>query len=487
MSDNTLAGFDLVYAITQELINDQIAYLSVVEEKIATTWKAYLNIDAPADPPFVDATLGIPVVSLLTGDSSSRKVKLRIPFADGTFAYWKLNYQKKIHGVPTAERAEAQLAGSALTLTANLSLAELAPQLEQKLGRVPQHVLDQLTKFDESMFEIQHLFLNFEDADLIDSYELEAGGAKDLNAPEVIDQFKDVLKSYIEGLKGSSNPFILGYIAQARTHDSDAGGAQVPDFAPTGVTYSITPEPETPPRSSLNYLLVTGNKKVLGAGYGIFTDNWVSRDDASGAFVISEPLLAAKITPGLAAACGPTATLQRSASGYALEVANNNGGVNRCAMRYVPGTAQIVADYTTTFSESKHDRAGSYIGYIDGNVSWSSTISFSINADNNLALAITTTTPKSWSAEHPNSLGDFEKILADAASAITEGLTLGYVKDACDYLINGDWQQDFQLALGDLSTVLKQNIILPARTKIFFKDPVFTPEGHLVLTSTVKN
>jgi hypothetical protein len=35
--------------------------------------------------------------------------------------------------------------------------------------------------------------------------------------------------------------------------------------------------------------------------------------------------------------------------------------------------------------------------------------------------------------------------------------------------------------------VLKQNIILPARAKLFFKDPAFTPEGHLVLTTTVKN
>ena len=95
-------------------------------------------------------------------------------------------------GQPKLVTKEAKVDGWTVTFIVNMSLAEIAQADIQAHVAIPSEVREPLTSFDPN--DIQHLFLNFEDANLIDSYELDSGGHYDMNAPEVIGLFKNVLK-----------------------------------------------------------------------------------------------------------------------------------------------------------------------------------------------------------------------------------------------------------------------------------------------------
>jgi hypothetical protein len=484
---NTLAGFDLVFAVTQQTINHQLATLSAFEV-LPSTWQVSLNSKDPTKPPKLDAVLGIPYVDLVSvGDASGRMVLIHFPIVSGTLSYFEFDYTNTDdEGKPTSILKNDSIDGWDLSFKVNLDLAGLEQRLIADHKAIPPEVKQQLTAFDESMFDISHLFLNFENANLVDTFDVKGADTSALNAPEVVKQFKSMLDVLLKKLKGSDNPFILGYTVTNKPPANP--NAPKPTFEPTGTNYSTYPEPSNPAISTLNYLLMTQNRPVLGRGYGIFTHNWVNTDTVQGSFVISQPLIMNQVLPTIAASLGADASqFSQSGNGFSLTVDNSYGSNTTCTVTPIPGTNQIAANFVLNVRQDIHDSSifHSYIGYIDGYATFNSLLTFNLDATNNLNVNVLNSALDSSQLEtHKNGLGDFESGLATAADAIRTAFKADAIYQN---MIHHDWNLSVGAALPSAISNARQRIILPAGGVFFFKDPVFSSEGHLMLTTTYKN
>lgn len=485
---NNLEGFDMVFAVTQEAINDQLQLLSALS-LIPDTWQMVNPVNASL-PPKIDANLDTPNVSLTVGDASSREVKVNFPITSGTFTYYVIDYTQidPNTGGPKLVSKDAKMDGWTVTFVVNMSLAEIAQADIQAHKAIPPEVKKQLTSFDPDDIDIQHLFLNFEDANLIESYELDSGGNPDMNAPEVIGQFKNVLKGLLGRLQGSENPFILGYVADQKTDTTTT----VSTFTPTGTTFSVFPDPVAVPRSALNYLLVTDGKAVPGSGYGLFTRNWVTADDVQGDFVISEALMMGQFLPQLASSLkadvGSFSSTDGNA-GFTLSENNDQGGTTICTVTPQVNSANILLDFQFGFRKEIYDSSvfHSDIGYVDGTVHWTSTITYVFDSDDNLQITSTTSDQVVTHENHPNSLGKFEAFLADVADFLTSVVTFGQVNNLYENMVKADWTVSVEADLSTAVSSVSEKIIMPAGNKLFFKNPRFTTGGHLELDTTFKN
>jgi hypothetical protein len=383
-----LSGFDLVYAVTQHTINKQLQLLTV-ESFLPTKW----TYDNPIKKHSIDADLGVPIVNMVTGDASSRKVQVSFPLTGGNFNYLIIGFDAD--GSPVVINKSVDVTGWQLTLTINLSLAEISAQLISNHQKIPQAVKDQLSAFTDDMYDIQHLFLDFEDADLVDSYQLTAPANKqnpDLNDPNVIGQVKDLIQSLLNTLKGSDNPFIFGYTVNNKPANSSAESmSQAPfvDFQPTGTDYSVYPEPMNVDRSTINFLSVTKGRQIPGNGYGIFTHNWVTANDVQGSFVIAQDLIMSKLLPALAKVMGANASdFQASGAILSLTKANDIGGNISCTITPNAWSNGISAAFYSDFRCEVYDRTGKDIGYVDGHLKWTTTLSFGFDKNNNLSVSV---------------------------------------------------------------------------------------------------
>ncbi len=477
---NRLNGFDLVYAVTQHTINQQLQLLSA-ESILPSKW-TYQVPNAHPTPvhPFkyaIDADLDVPFVDMNTGDASSRKVLVCFPISGGTFSYRTVNDDDEV------VYKTADISGCKLNFTVNLSLAEIAAKDLSEHKKVPDAVKAQLQAFTEDMYDINHLFLNFQDVDLVETYQLQGTNNPDFQDPEVIKQFKAVVDSLMQKLRDSDNPFILGYtVNDKKPPVSNA------DFVPTGTTYSVYPEVNDRDRSTINYLSVTQGKAVPGAGYGIFTQNWVSSNNVQGAFVISQELIMGKLLPALAKIMKADAS-EFKASGATLSLTKSNdvGGHITCTIAPNVGKNSISAAFYSDFNQTVRDRAGSNVGYVDGYMKWTTTISFGFDGNNNLSVSVTNSPVEKHSDNHLNDLGKFEKILAVFGDVVIKIFSFGQAPDVFENLIKGDWNININADLSVIGANIKSRLVLPAGSKFFFKDAIVSPDSHLIMTTTIKN
>ncbi|BAU67469.1 hypothetical protein STA3757_48910 (plasmid) [Stanieria sp. NIES-3757] len=468
-----LAGFDLVYAVTQQTINKQLQLLAV-ESVLPSKWQ----YQHPENKFGIDADLGIPVVDMNTGDASSRKVLVHFPLNGGKINYLTIDVEKF-----TIVPKSANVVGWQLTLTINLSLAEIAAKLISEHKKIPSAVKQQLTAFTEDLYEISHLFLNFEDADLVESYQLTAPNNTDMNDPNVINQVKNIVQSLLNTLKGSDNPFIFGY-----TVNNKKPPASNADFIPTGTTYSVYPEPAHLPRSTINFLSVTNGRKVPGVGYGIFTHNWVTTDDVQGAFVVAQNILMSKILPPLAEIMDAKASdFKPSGTRLTLTKPNDRGGHITCTVTPMGGTNQILADFYSDFDQDVHDKAGSKVGNVTGYMKWTTTISFGFDKQNNLSVSVVNSPVEQSHTNHLNALGQFEKVLAIFGDAIIKIFSFGFAPNVFEDLIQDDWKFNINADLSVITADMKTRLVLPAGSEFFFKDAIMSSQGHLTMTTTIRN
>lgn len=468
-----LAGFDLVYAVTQQTINQQLQLLSV-ESVLPNKWQ----FQHPENKFGIDANLGTPFVDMNTGDASSRKLLVHFPLSGGTINYLTIDTEK-YEVVPKS----ANVDGWQLTLTVNLSLAEIAAKLVSEHKKIPSAVKQQLSAFTEDLYDINHLFLNFEDADLVESYQLTASNNSDLNDPNVISQVKNIVQSLLNKLKGSDNPFIFGY-----TVNNKKPPASNADFIPTGTTYSVYPEPAHLSRSALNFLSVTNGRNLPGAGFGVFTHNWVTTDNVQGAFTIAQDILMSKILPSLAEVMKAKASdFRASGARLTLTKANDRGGNITCTVTPSGGTNMILADFYSDFDRDVHDKAGSKVGHVTGYMKWTTTIGFGFDKDNNLSVEVNNSPVEKSHKNHLNPLGEFEQKLAVFADAILKIFSFGLAPSVFENLIKDDWKFNLNANLSGISSNIKTRLILPAGSQFFFKDAIISPQGHLTMTTTIKN
>jgi hypothetical protein len=474
---NNLNGFDMVYAVTEQTINAQFKLLYAMEI-LPGEWKATLQNGLYV----IDAQLGCPSVSLNTGDSSSRKALMTIPLTTASFTYASIGLDA--NGNPVVEKATKDISGSKLKLKINVSLAEIAATYKDA-AHIPQSVKDQLQNFDDSMFNLQHLFLNLEDADLLDSFEFDTNGIVNTNQPELIRQVRSLLESFINTKKGSENPYILGYSVVNKRPDPVE-----PTWKPTGVTYSVYTDAAHLSRSSLNYLLETAGKPVPGSGAGIFNHNWVNSDEVQGSFVFSQELILTKLIESLARVLHMPSSVfkNNNANEFFANAPNDIGGITVCTVTPISNSNTIQVKFNNHYKKNMHDQAGSYIGYIDGEINWVSTIHYDVDSKNNsIKVSVTNSDPTTTKNDHPNALGKFERVLAIFADFIISIVTFGQVNDVFQNMIKTDWSANITSGLETGVKDLTTRIIMPAGSELMFKDTRFYSDGSLMLTTTIKN
>jgi hypothetical protein len=327
--------------------------------------------------------------------------------------------------------------------------------------------------------------MNLEDVNLLNNFQFNTNGSIDMTQPELIGHVRDLIQAYVNSLMNSENPYILGYsVTDKKVERPDA------TWNPTGGSFSVYSDAAYPLRSSLNYLLETRNKPVPGSGEGIFTSNWVTRDDVQGAFVFSQELALNKVLDQLSTALSISTDSFTATDNRLFTATFNNDikGQTTVSVSPVAGANTISIAFHVSFEKDMYDEAGSYIGYVDGWINWVSAVTFTVDSKNNtINVSVTNSQPQTYKADHPNALAEVERVLATFADFILSVFTFGQVKDLFENMVKADWSSNINANIDMAIQNIRTRIILPAGSQLFFKDCRFTDDGTMLLTTTIKD
>ena len=300
MADINLNGFDMVWGVTQNAVNSQFQWLF---ETGAISSHVQFG-DITNDGVAVDGMLAPPVVSFNTG--TGKRARMTLTFASGTATYWE--------GFgPTAKQKTADLKGWKIALIVNLNLGALAADRRSAPSQasMSKETLAILQNFSDSMFSINSIFLDLQNADLVDFDAVSSTTFPDadpknpsLIAPVLRQQFADGIRAWITTHKGAGNPYVLGYaVLKKSTNQTDSV------LHATGATFSTQAYKYAPAvphsalsdgMSTLNFLLVCDNRNIAadprlsGEAAGIFGRNLVAANDVDGTLIISKDVFTRK-------------------------------------------------------------------------------------------------------------------------------------------------------------------------------------------------
>jgi hypothetical protein len=296
MPTDLLNGLHMVAAITQASINYQFSQLfkqSVIHNTLDITM-ADTGIE-------LRATLAAPTVSMSLPDRQ-RSLLFMLNMPSGTFSYYE--------GVgPHAILKSVDFTDWVYAFAVNMDMQHLAQDAVKAGKGIPDIVRQHLEQFTDNMFTIQQLFLDFEKANLA-SYDSTHGRMKFPNGasitPGEMTQFQQAIGNYFTSLKGTNNPYILGYSIDQ--HDGVAVGQAT--FTPTGSTFSAFDDSRSEDLNALNFLIMTGGAPLPDdASAGIFKQNWVTQGTFDGAFVIAKSLFVDRwLVPAISQALGVNLT-----------------------------------------------------------------------------------------------------------------------------------------------------------------------------------
>ncbi|GJM34733.1 MAG: hypothetical protein DHS20C18_37340 [Saprospiraceae bacterium] len=295
--DGSLKGYDLVYTFTEGKLNQQLQQL-FNRGIIPKTF----HFKKDSEQTELNVTWGPPKIYLLASDGSHRNIALKLPMQQGTLSY--LAYQPSEPW--SNKQVQVSVSGWELYFTVNLSLADV--NLDNK-GLLPE-VKQQLQKFSPANFSFQHLFLDFEDVNLMTNTWGIIIPSKGKKTPDPTNKkFKSEFQSIIRGLRdqlhGTKNPYILNqatvtgkpftlsYSVKARQKQAT--------FMPTGGTFSTTLSNFSEEDSTLNYLLMTQGKAISArSDSGLFPSTWLKNTNSKGAFVIGGNLILSQLEEAVA-------------------------------------------------------------------------------------------------------------------------------------------------------------------------------------------
>lgn len=304
-----LKGFDMVWAITQNTINSQLEWLQsqgYIADKLS--FGDLDTVGAVVGGSGEDAAvLAPPTVSFDTGENNV--IRLILQFTGGTVTVYQ-GFGRN------AKPIKYPLKGDTIAFKVNLAIGQLAHEHLANDKAVPPSVAKILSQFDPSQFEVQSIFMDFENSDLA-NYDTTYSR---MQFPDEMSAtlFKNAMAAWINSHRGNDNPFILGHAVKQRTAQ-DRGGPSV--LEPTGANFSAhvfapikgANDPNAG-LSTFNFLLVTGGRDILkdpmlyGAGAGVFDFNLVDANDVDGRGYIAldtflhtylEPLIIAPLTARL--------------------------------------------------------------------------------------------------------------------------------------------------------------------------------------------
>ena len=287
-----LNGFEMVAAITQATVNYQFSQLfkqqfihNTIDLKMADT-----GIE-------LKAQLAAPTVNMSV-PGRQRSVMFMLNMTAGTFTYYE--------GFgPNAKQKSVNFTDWVYAFIVNLDMQHLAQDAVKAGQAIPPVVKQHLSQFTDDMFAIQQLFLDFENADLATYDQTRSrmnfpDGAH--ITPGQMTQFQAAIGNYFASLKGTNNPYVLGYNVVQHV-GLPAGQAT---FTPTSATFSTFDDPKNEGLNALNFLLMTGGGVLpTDPNAGIFKQNWVTQVTYDGKFVIGKSLFVDRwLVPAISQALG---------------------------------------------------------------------------------------------------------------------------------------------------------------------------------------
>ncbi|KAJ6113507.1 hypothetical protein N7523_006824 [Penicillium sp. IBT 18751x] len=270
----TSAGYDMVVAVTQKSINDQLNHLANPD---IGTIKTTLVIEMGADPnneeqwlPVVHEdwtsvprdTNGLPVNPSMNAvyhptieiDKSGTVVNLVLSFKSGELYTRSLRTGNMQKGVDMTKWV--------FGIAVDLDFAGI----ERDKGKAaPAEVIAQLNNFLDNQFSVSQLFVNFESTNLLrfDPSVTSVGNS----GPQAMEMFTYFMSSYLGAIQANSNanPYILGYAVTQTPQTLNPADAQISDsMKPVGCTFTLYKD-DDPNKSTVNFIL---NTKLSGGKNG---------------------------------------------------------------------------------------------------------------------------------------------------------------------------------------------------------------------------
>ncbi|RWA11058.1 hypothetical protein EKO27_g4066 [Xylaria grammica] len=284
----TSSGYDMVVAVTQKAVNDQLTHLADPDiGAINTSFILGMTDDGPTFYKSSDqvpkTASGKPKGILIDGTFSPR---IAIE-ASGTDVVLILSFSKgsawlrdPIQGV----LQESSMAGWQYGINIRLDFAGIARSDIQAGKAVPKIVADKLTNFLSEGFAVAQMFLNFERSDLVNFNPIHTNTDK---APGAEGGFVFMMNKYLEHLKknSASNPFILGYTITHQAVGPDPDKSVPPNLKPIGQTFTVYHDEKDADLSTINFILNTEggwNPKLSEGSHptpGNFDSNWIGASE----------------------------------------------------------------------------------------------------------------------------------------------------------------------------------------------------------------
>ncbi len=302
--------YDLVVSYTQELLNYQLYQLSqtdiidthfVLVQKVNDRNFEYeiLHKDdpIPEDSGYISGEY-IPQIHM---SKSGSNVTFIMHFVSGKARFWEGPGRY-------AQLTEYDMTAWHYAIDIDLNLAEIKKEAIAANKRIPELVKKQLENFDDDLFRIDHLFMNFESANLLKFNPvhthfstLDASGEyhKDVLGNYGQREMENFMQFFLENLLKDGNPFILGYSVTSTGHHSQNQENKVPDtLQPIGTTFTVYNDPKDAYLSNLNFVLNTkGGKGPIKGFPEVFDYNWFDKPPKAwaqmivGASDLIEPLI----------------------------------------------------------------------------------------------------------------------------------------------------------------------------------------------------
>lgn len=284
----SLGGLHMLVAITQDTINFQLKQLFANEGDFPDFPRS-LSLELGDDS--LKAQLAAPLIRLVVpGAKPTDRVALfTVRMKEGT-----LTRSEIVKNPATGKREivdrTIEIKDWAFTFKVNLDMVQLRAAAETR-GRPIPAVVRKYLEFDEQQFEIRQLFMNFQDANLLEydaaltSLKMPDGSALEL---AIVQRFVELFALHVKALR-DQRPYVLGYTVSHRARPD----RPTPLFAPSACTFSVYGEPGDPGMSCLQFLLMTGKGSELpGGDVGVFGHNWMKQQVAaevgsSGRMIIS--------------------------------------------------------------------------------------------------------------------------------------------------------------------------------------------------------
>jgi len=495
-----LTGYDMVTAITQNTINSQLRKLWA-EDVIRQHLDLVLDEDEGVN---LSADIAAPTVSLDVAGSQHRVI-FNLPLVSGSFTRWKI-----VKGRPVLESLPIE--NWVLAFEVNMGIAQIERSYldaGKDKGTIPKEVIKSLENFTDDHFNISHLFLDFQNADLsnLDQARTVMPNLK----PTESQQLTELLNAYIRNLKGTDNPYILGY--SVATKDPSKTANIMPIFRPTYCTYSTHKYQAAQPNpgiDTLNYLLMTDKHSApTNPQAGIFNINWVESEDVYGSMAVSRALfernyVEALVLQNIKQSLGVPSNFSRSGDVWALKYEDvhketypkadsgikdiygeytNKVEFNASVMR---GTSPSITVNGRFFRRSYVYEDWGFLGRTEAwaniTLDWRVIIRFSAGSDGRINTSIEVTKISGPTIDkHVDALFVMSDWFGGNIGPITDRVAQAYAD------LQNLGVSQLGSACGNAFNRLQQLTVLPAGEVFFYKDLQINDEGDLLLHITYKD